>query len=203
MIHAYNKLYLNTVMENIAALFDIAINAEGFDPDEFSYIFANSSVAKKMEAAHPDYLAGKSAGEMLSIIFNRQLPEYIIPQNRTPEYWAGWVLANAQWSLNRSFKEIIDAFSFSKLLSLYHPYHEADESKAVELIKESMPQHESKLKTIRKASGLTQQQLAVLSDVNVRSIRSYEQGDNELYKAQGEILYKLAKALNCRIEDLL
>jgi hypothetical protein len=39
MIHAYNKLYLNTVMHNIGGLFDIAINAEQIKADEFAEIF--------------------------------------------------------------------------------------------------------------------------------------------------------------------
>ena len=50
---------------------------------------------------------------------------------------------------------------------------------------------------------LTQEQLATLSGVNIRTIRSYEQGTNELAKAQGETLLMLAKALNCSVEDLI
>jgi hypothetical protein len=42
-----------------------------------------------------------------------------------------------------------------------------------------------------------------LSGLNIRSIRSYEQGQNDLSKAQGDTLLMLAKALNCTIEDLL
>ena len=56
---------------------------------------------------------------------------------------------------------------------------------------------------LRKQKKLTQEQLALLSGVNIRSIRSYEQGENELIKAQGEILQMLANALDCTIEDLL
>ncbi|MCQ2399139.1 MAG: helix-turn-helix domain-containing protein, partial [Clostridia bacterium] len=42
---------------------------------------------------------------------------------------------------------------------------------------------ESSLRTMRKLRKLTQEQLALLSGVNVRSIRSYEQGDNDILKA--------------------
>ena len=56
---------------------------------------------------------------------------------------------------------------------------------------------------LRKEQELTQEQLATLSGVKVRSIRSYEQCDNELSKAQGETLLRLSKALNCTIEELL
>ena len=53
------------------------------------------------------------------------------------------------------------------------------------------------------ARKATQEQLATLSGVNVRSIRAYEQGDNDITKAQGDTLQMLAKTLDCSIEELL
>ena len=88
------------------------------------------------------------------------------------------------------------------LVAMYYPYHEADEMKTIEKIKACFPLV-SALKVIRQKRKLTQEQLALLSGVNVRSIRSYEQGDNDISKAQGDTLLMLAKALDCTIEDLL
>lgn len=203
MIHAYNEIYLSAVMKNLAALFDIAVNAEEIDANEFGKMFASSDVAGQIENAVPDMLAGKSATEMLSMILNKDVEYTLVPMDRTPEYWAGWILAKAQWELNKPFERILNVMPLSSLISLYYPYHEADESKIVELIKQSFPKKESTLKLLRKKRQLTQEQLALLSGVNIRSIRSYEQGENELIKAQGEILQMLAKALDCTIEDLL
>ena len=203
MIHAYNEIYLAGVMKNLAAMTDIAVNAEGLDADEFGKLFASSEVAKKIENAIPDMLAGKSATEMLSIMLNKKVTYTTVPMDRTPEYWAGWVLAKAQWELNRSFEEIITAVPLSSLIARYYPYHEADESKTVDWIRDKFPKKESILRQIRKARKLTQEQLAILSGVNLRSIRAYEQGDNELSKAQGETLQMLAHALDCTIEELL
>lgn len=202
MIRAYNDMYLNTVKHNLAALFDIAINAEGIDADDFAQAFANSKIASGIESGVPDILAGKSATEMLMIILDKEVNYTTVPLDRTPEYWAGWILANAQWYLNRSFKEIISVMPFSTLISLYYPYHEADEMKTVEKIRGCFPSA-SPLKLIRKKRKLTQEQLAMLSGVNIRSIRSYEQEDNDIKKAGGETLLMLAKALDCKIEDLL
>lgn len=203
MIHAYNKIYLAGVMKNLAALTDLAINAEGLNADEFGELFASSDVAKKIESGFPDMLAGKSATEMLSVVLNKDVTYTNVPVDRTPEYWAGWVLAEAQWTLGKSFAELLTVMPLSSLIALYHPYHEADESKTIELIGERFPQKESALKRIRKSKKLTQEQLAVLSGVNLRSIRAYEQGDNDLAKAQGETLQLLANALECTIEELL
>ena len=202
MIHAYNNIYLNSVMHNLAALFDMAINAEGLDADQFSYMFATSSVASGIENGFPNMLAGKSATEMLMIILDKDVEYTTVPLDRTPQYWAGWILANAQWYLNKSFKEILDVMPFSSLVSMYYPYHEADEMKTIEIIQKYFPKTSS-LKLLRQKRNLTQEQLALISGVNIRSIKSYEQGENDILKAQGESLLMLSKALGCTIEELL
>ena len=202
MIRAYNEVYLNSVMHNLAALFDMAINAEQLDANEFAVTFASSDVAKGIENGVPDMMVGKSATEMLMMILGRDVEYDSVPMNRTPEYWAGWILALAQWELNRSFSEIINVMPFEQLVRMYYPYHEADERKTVEVIADLFPKVSS-LKLIRQKRKLTQEHLALLSGVNVRSIRSYEQGDNEISKAQAETLQMLAKALDCSIEELL
>lgn len=202
MIHAYNEIYLNTVMHNLAALFHIAINDLEIEADTFANQFANSRVASGIEAGTPNMLAGKSAIEMLMIILDNKIDNVVVPMERSKEYWAGWILANAQWYLNKSFKEILSVMSFSKLIGLYYPYHEANEMKTIEKIESYFPSI-STLKEFRQKRNLTQEELALLSGVNIRSIRSYEQSQNKLFKAQGEILLMLAKTLDCTIEDLL
>ncbi len=202
MIHAYNEIYLNSVMKNLAALFDLAINAEGYDADEFAKMFAESDIASGIQTGTPNMLVGKSATELLIELTGKDSEYTSVPTDRTPEYWAGWVLAYAQWYLNKSFSEILSVMPFGQLVNMYHPYHEADEMKTIEVIQGLFP-NTSALKLLRQKRNLTQEQLATLSGVNIRTIRSYEQGTNELAKAQGETLLMLAKALNCTVEELL
>lgn len=61
----------------------------------------------------------------------------------------------------------------------------------------------SNLKTIRKAVGMSQNQLAEQSNVNVRMIQHYEQGAKDINKAQAITVYKLAKTLSTQMDDLL
>ena len=61
----------------------------------------------------------------------------------------------------------------------------------------------SKLQDARKAKGLSQSQLAEAADVSVRMIQHYEQGAKDINQAAGLTLYKISKALNITIEDLL
>jgi len=190
-------------MSNIAALMDIAINAEGLKPNEFGEIFAKSNVAHAIEHAAPDMLAGKSATEMLSLILNKDVEYTNVPMDRTPEYWAGWILALAQWELRKTFAEILSVMPLASLIEMYHPYHEADESKTINFIRTRFTNDVPTLKRLRKMRKLTQEQLSILSGVNIRSIRSYEQQNNQLSKASGDTLRALAQALYCQIEDLL
>ena len=61
----------------------------------------------------------------------------------------------------------------------------------------------SKLKCIREAAGLSQSQLATASNVSIRVIKSYEQGERDINLAKAIVLYQLSKALKVSIEDLL
>lgn len=59
------------------------------------------------------------------------------------------------------------------------------------------------LQTARETAGLSQSQLANASGVSVRLIQAYEQGERDIRKAAVETVERLAKALNCKIEDII
>ncbi len=61
----------------------------------------------------------------------------------------------------------------------------------------------SNLKRIRTEAGLSQSQLAEASDVNVRMIQHYEQGVKDINAAAALTVYRIARALDCTVEDLL
>lgn len=59
------------------------------------------------------------------------------------------------------------------------------------------------LQRIRKAAGLTQQQLADAAGLNVRMLQYYEQGYKDINGAAALTVYRLAQALGCQVQDLL
>nr|DAF88553.1 MAG TPA: Helix-turn-helix XRE-family like protein [Siphoviridae sp. ctqzz19] len=61
----------------------------------------------------------------------------------------------------------------------------------------------NKLKEKRMQQKLSQSQLAKASGVSLRMLQKYEQGNRDIKKAQAETVYKLAKALNCQMEELI
>ena len=61
----------------------------------------------------------------------------------------------------------------------------------------------NKLKEIREQKGLYQKDLAELSGVKLATVQKLDGGVNNINKAQGETLYKLAKVLEVSMEDLI
>ena len=202
MIRAYNEIYLNDVKSTLAGMFDIAINPLNLDADDFANLFASSEIAVGIEKGNPKYLCGKSSTELLQQLLKKPIEYTRIPLDRSPEYWAGWVLAQTQWYLDKPFKKILAVVPFSTIISLYSPYHEAAEEKTVLKIKK-MITPEQPLKSLRKLRGLSQKQLSDLSGVKLRSLQGYEQGELDIRNAQADTLYALAKTLDCTIEELI
>lgn len=202
MIHAYDEYYLDIAQRKLGSMFEIAVYHEKMAVDEFAERFIQSHISKVIGKGDPVYLAGKSANELLGLVLEKEIEPTEQNMLASPEYWVGWVLAYSQWYLNKSFADIIKLYSCSKLLLNYFPYHEMDETATVKLIQKSLPK-ECPLKTWRKKRKLSQVELAKTSRVPARTIKAYEQEKLDISKAHADTLYKLARALDCTIEDLI
>ncbi len=210
MIHAYNEFYLNDAKKTLAAMFDFAVNDCMFNIDEFASFFVKTGYAKQFETGNPGVISGVSGVELANKIIYKVFHEdnskaAIQPVNKSGEYWAGWVLADYQWYSAYRFKDIFDKVKMSEIVDMYELFHEMDITRFYEKMDSIMDGNTpvTRLKTIREAAGLSQSVLAKISGVSKRSIQMYEQRKNDIDKAQGQILYKLAVTLGCSIEDLL
>ncbi len=210
MIHAYNELYLNDAIRNLSNAFDYAINVCKLDPDLFAKLFVCSNTSTQFECGNPSVISGMSGEELVIDILNdvyknKSFPTPTFSKNRTPEYWAGWALAQYQWYSAKRFKDIFSHIPLSEIISMYPKYHEIDISRFIEEMEKRYNEFicDTKLHKIRKARQISQSELAKLSGVNLRSIQLYEQRVNNIDKAQGQTLYKLSRSLGCKIEDLL
>jgi DNA-binding transcriptional regulator YiaG len=191
-------------------MLDCAVNAAQCDLLVFYEMFLSSGVASQMEVGNPRYLSGMSGMELMQLVLKRSSDKAMsfmdyVPFDRTPEYWAGWALAYYQWFSAHSFSFIQrNGLSISTVLSLYSTLHEADLSKFVQtadtLIQTHLNTRKNMLKTIRKQSHLTQKELAELSGVTLRMIQAYEQGDQDIMKAEARTVFALARVLGCGAE---
>lgn len=212
MTTAYNELYLDDAMNNLGDMVDFAVRDLGYDPDEFFGWFISSGIASKFEKGNPKYITGMSGFELAEAVLRETNVSYEIREPshidfKGREYWAGWILAYYQWKTNKRFEDIVkDGLTLSTVFSMYI-LHEADESKFVEsaneIINRNKENKKSKLHNIRKARGFTQQELSNASGVSLRMIQLYEQKQNDISKAQVNVVINLAKVLGCEIEDLL
>lgn len=211
-MNAYSELYLDDAMMNLGDMVEYAVCDLGYEPDEFFDWFIASGIASKFGKGNPKYVTGMSGYELAEAVLNatnirydKKEPTYILHKGR--EYWAGWIIAYYQWYTGKRFEDIVgDGLSLSTVLSMYI-LHEADESKFVDnankIIARNKEKRKAKLHEIRKARGFTQKQLSEASGVTLRMIQLYEQKQNDINKAQANVVVNLARALGCDVEDLL
>ena len=209
-MHAYSELYLSDAIKNLANAFDYAINTCKQEPDWFAKLFVQSKIASQFETGNPAIVSGKSGIELVRDILSkvypkREFPEQTFYEGRSPEFWAGWALAQYQWRTAKRFKDIFLRVPLSEIISMYPTFHEMDITQFIESMNRRYNEVvlDTKLKKIRESRQISQTELSKLSGVSLRSIQLYEQKVNDIDKAQAQTLYKLSRVLGCAIEDLL
>ena len=138
MARAYKKTYLNGAMRNLAVMFDCGVNKYHYSLDDFYDKFLSCEVSRQFANGNPRYLVGLSGAELADLVVQASgspLDERNDGSfNVGPEYWAGWVLAFYQWYSDRSFSFMRSkGLGINEIVSLYHPLHEADLMKFVEV----------------------------------------------------------------------
>lgn len=204
---AYSQLYLSKASRAVGNMLHDAVAEYGINGGDFLIRFIQSDVAEQFENGNPKYIAGKSGMELFLEVMETTTGEayncrLIESYERSSAYWVGWLLAHYQWYSGRTFKSILDIIPYDELIGLYGTLHEADISKSYEVLDAHFAGSESKLKTIRKHCGLTQEALAKESGVSLNTIRAYERKSKDLNKAGFDIVMRLAKALRCDVAEL-
>ncbi len=207
---AYDESYLKCAKNSLGCCFDYAICEMGINADTFMDLFLKSYISKEFERGNPSILKGKSGTELAIEILSEnymfeEYPEPKIKEERSPEFWAGWALAQYQYYTAKRFRDIFSKIYLSDIIKMYPLYHELDISNFIETMQEKMNENlgETKLQRARKNIGMSQYELSQVSGVNIRSIQLYEQRVNDIDKAQAHTLYKLSVVLGLSIEDLL
>lgn len=204
---AYSPLYLNKATRAMGNMLHDAVLEFGMNGKDFLEQFVQSEVAEEFENGNPKYIAGRSGLELFVEVMEKttgKVYDTVLIENyeRSNAYWVGWILAHYQWYSGRSFRSILETIPYEELVGLYGTLHEADVQKSYEVLDLHFKNAESKLKTLRRKCGLTQEELADESGVSLNTIRAYERKSKDLNKAGFEIVMKLAKALRCDVEEL-
>lgn len=212
MMSAYDKAYLADALEVLAEAFDFAAREERLGVQRFFDLFVQTGIAEAFGGGSPRYVAGISGVELALLVCERAGIPFVpdrdalhAPLDRSPEYWCGWIIAYVQWRSGRSFASLQETVKVKELVRLYDPLHEASEDRAADEIelfieRKALP---TRLQTIRKARGMTQERLAKASGLSLRAIQQYEQRVKDINGSRARKLYSLARALGCTMEDLL
>lgn len=209
MRNAYNELYLRDAMSCLGEMFDEGINSLGIDPDEFYFMFLATGYAERFGNGDPDIIAGKSGLELAYNIARETgllfvSDNLVVQYDRTPEYWAGWILAYYQFITGYSFRYIHDFISMKEIIRLYYPLHEAEEERAVEAINNIiLSKGLTSLQRCRKRRGLSQSELARECNISLRTEQQYENNSRHLAKASYEMVSVLSEKLNYDSRDLV
>ena len=156
MTPAYNELYLTDAMHTLANTFDYAINICGYDANWFANFFVNSGVAEQFEIGNPLIISGMSGEELAKRMLSNINLDESFPENnyliqKTKEYWAGWALAQYQWTTNKRYKDIFSRITLKEIIDMYHMYHEMDITNFIEDLNKKVEQTilDSNLKQLR------------------------------------------------------
>lgn len=211
MQKAYDVYYLEDAANSLGELFDYMINYLDMDGNQVFNMFSHSVVGINFGQGNPAYIAGHTGIELaMMMIYDvkgywEDAP-YIWSDDKSKEYWAGWAIAQYQWEKNIRFEDIINGGLYASDVIDMYLLHEADISVFISRCDSIISNKSSKnsaLRRLREYHRLTQKKLSEKSGVSLRMIQLYEQGQNDISKAQVNIILKLAKTLDCGIEDLL
>lgn len=208
MINAYSELFVNDAMETLGEAFEYAINNLKIRGQEFLNLFSLGRIGEAFSRGEIRYISGMSGIELVNTAlkeysFTIETKDYDLSISYPPEYWCGWILAYYQWCSGKTFSQIQKKISFQNLMNLYGVLHEADTSKAVQVLDRFFEDEATNLAMARAEAGFSQSELAKASGVSLRSIQMYEQKNSNINNAQYNRLCAIAKALNCKIEDIV
>lgn len=210
-MRAYSQFYLDDSMRNLAGMFDYAIRGLNYVPDEFFSLFIDSGIASLYEHGNPRYVSGLSGIELCQNVLIKTGRDFTFAEIDNsfdgPEYWCGWVLSYYQWYSSFRFKDLQEYGLLPSEILKRYILHEADISKFVEvansIIKRNQKNKPTRLQIIRKERSMTQKELSDLSGVSLRMIQLYEQRQNDINKAAGAVINRLAWVLNCNFYDIM
>ena len=208
VMHAYPCDYVNMAQRIMGDMLDYAVNTYDVEIDEFFGMFIVSDISKQFQSGNPTYVAGKTGCELFKeVIAESGLKlddkEDVMYIDKTAEYWTGWALAYYQWYTGRTFAKIWNAVKLKDIVDMYPVYHEMDIQQFVDRMNELWESYyiDTNLKRIRMLSGYSQRELSELSGVSLSQL--FEQRQRNINHTKAENVFRLAKILNCKCEDLI
>ncbi len=211
MYGAYSEMYLDDAMRNMGEMIEYGEEACGVEQDLLMRMFVRSGYADRWEKGDPRVICGLSGTELCRRLIEETFegretePAPLVRYDTGEAYWRGYVLAYYQWRSCRSFPEILAYIEREDLQRMYPAYHTASEEKTMDELDALLQRRGSvsRLQRYRKRLGISQQELAERSGVNLRTLQEYEVGRKDLRKAAAKTVLALSGSLWCSPSELI
>ena len=109
-MRSYDEIYLSDAQNILGHAFDFALVTLGYPIEDLSEKIIQSNLVRQFEIGNPKYVTGMNGCEFLKAIYEESgiLIEHEDEMylDKSPEYWAGWILAYYQWYSAKTFREI-------------------------------------------------------------------------------------------------
>ena len=137
MIHAYDDLYLLDAKRKLSIVVDYLAYCCECSNLDIQKILSKSTFLKLFCEGNPLYISGMSGIELAKLVASEfidisNIHDYEPTFEKTPEYWAGWVLADYCWYSFCDLERVLYAVSFDEILSMYAVYHEVGKNRFYE-----------------------------------------------------------------------
>ena len=204
-----SESYLEDEQLRLGTFLDLGVNQCGLSGQRCIEIFVESGLSVAFERQLPKYVSGMSGAELLACAFERCGIEVSVPnESRCPtsaDYWVGYTLPCFQMATGCTYKQLFEVLTYDDIRGLHYRLQDREESEFVASVQELLKARkgESKLRSLRRAYGYTQAELAELSGVSLRSIQLYEQGEKDINRAAADTVRRLSQVLRCSMEDVM
>lgn len=209
-MYAYDYNLFPKAQLSLASMFDYAVGRCEYELEDFYQKFTNSKYVERVEHGDSRVLAGMSGIELAMMIMmdagdQSRILEPVYPVGTGNDFWLGWVLAQYQWVNALPFTKITEYVPIRMIHNMYSKYHEMDIRQFDDALDEMRSRNasQSSLKRLRTYAGLSQSELATLTEIPLRTIQQYESKGKDICKANVDYCIRLSKALHCDIEMLL
>lgn len=209
-IRAYYEEYLDDAQATMGNMFDYAINGCGIDGDDFFHMFLASGVASQFEHGNPKYLSGMSGAEIVrKVVLQQKNIELIEPEeyfvDKSPEYWAGWILAFYQWRSCLSFTKIYQIVTVKELLLMYPTHHEADEEHFFDSLNLVYKRRhtETYISQKMRCLGLNAKTVEMKTGIPLQLIERLQKDFSAVKQITALELYRLSLIFGCTMEELM
>lgn len=183
-------LYTN----NFSRIFVLAVDSF-IHPQVITDILSKSSLVKDMELGNYSELTNNSPLQLFKYYFNTPVFEDNSLYDFNDAYWCGYIYMNIFYKYNKPFSYIFLKLPLSKLLDMYHVYHEMDITSVYEVFEELMLK-DTILSLLLIKHSYKLSELSSLTDISINVLKKYKNSDINLYAGSFKNIHRIATVLN-------